>query len=137
MRVTLPWYNIPSVQQTDGHVLSCKRRYYVVCVHCTLYTVSTTFATSKITLYLSKWKSFRSCIYICIDPSHVDSFETHLQNLYPDIKWEVSSGTSMNYLNLTVNWVWNQKYGIEGRYNWRGSPYHMIMRALQTSTPFV
>ena len=47
VRVTLLWYNIPSVQQTDGHVLSCKRRYYVVCVHCTLYTVSTTLCNIK------------------------------------------------------------------------------------------
>ena len=26
----------------------------------------------------------------------------------------------------------NKEYEIEGRYNWRGSPYHMIMYALQT-----
>ena len=26
----------------------------------------------------------------------------------------------------------SKKYEIEGRYNWRGPPYHMIMHALQT-----
>jgi len=29
-----------------------------------------------------------------------------------------------------------REYGIEGRYNRRGSSYHMIMHALQTGTPF-
>ena len=30
----------------------------------------------------------------------------------------------------------NKEQGIEGRYNWRGSPYHMIVHALQ-GTPFL
>ena len=30
-----------------------------------------------------------------------------------------------------------REQGIEGRYNWRGSPTHMIIYALQTGTPFV
>ena len=29
-----------------------------------------------------------------------------------------------------------REYGIEGRYNWSGSPYHIIIHALQTGTPF-
>ena len=30
-----------------------------------------------------------------------------------------------------------KEYEIEGRYNWRSPPYHMIIHALQTGTPFV
>ena len=30
-----------------------------------------------------------------------------------------------------------KEYGIYGRYNWSGSPYNMIIHALQTGTPFV
>jgi len=29
-----------------------------------------------------------------------------------------------------------KEYGIEGRYNWRGQPYHMIINALQTVLHF-
>jgi len=52
------------------------------------------------------WSRFRDDgITFLLDPNHVNSFENHLQNLHPDIKWEVSSGTSMNYLNLTVKLI--------------------------------
>ena len=33
--------------------------------------------------------------------------------------------------------VISKEYGIEGRYNWRGPPYHMIIHALQTGTQVV
>ena len=29
-------------------------------------------------------------------------------------------------------WIWPKEYGIEGRYNWRGPLYHMIIHTLQT-----
>ena len=49
------------------------------------------------------WSRFRDDgITFLADPSHVETFSTHLQRLHPDIKWEVESGSKMNYLNLTV-----------------------------------
>ena len=49
------------------------------------------------------WSCFRDTgITFLADPSHVETFSTHLQLLHPDIKWEVESGSKMDYLNLTV-----------------------------------
>jgi hypothetical protein len=49
------------------------------------------------------WSRFRDDgITVLLQPAHTALFEDHLQSLHPDIHWEVSSGKSMNYLNLTV-----------------------------------
>ena len=44
---------------------------------------------------------------------------------------------------MFLAWFWDsksvgrKKYEIEGRYNWRGPPYHIIIHALQTGSLFV
>ena len=35
-----------------------------------------------------------------------------------------------------IGQVGTREYGIEGRYNWRGSPYHLIIHTLQTFSPY-
>ena len=51
------------------------------------------------------------------------------------ISWFVNFSIGLSTISFTTDY--NREYGIEGRYNWRGSPYHMIIHALQTGTPFV
>lgn len=52
------------------------------------------------------WSRFRDDgITFLLHEDHVLPFTRHLQCVHPDLKWEISAGQSMHYLNLTVSIV--------------------------------
>ena len=55
------------------------------------------------------------------------------------LKYLVYSGTrnALMYENNCYLSLSSKEYEIEGRYNWRGPPYHMIIDALQRYTIYI
>ena len=84
------------------------------CACCLFWTNSNSIAVSSIFLY----------IYLIHYPIRVMSSSIGAIN-----KWI--------YLLLLKLYCGTREQGIEGRDNWRGSPYHMIIHALQTVLHFI
>ena len=78
-------------------------------------------------------------------------FQTMNSVRWKKSKFEISKVYTIRWTNIGIRksefvtrlisfWrksMGTKEYGIEGRYDWRGPPNHMIIDALQTDIPFV